>query len=243
VTVGEALSDARHAAGLSVDDVAARTRIRPHVIQAIEQDDLAPCGGDAYARGHVRTLARTLGADPEEMVGMLGSTAPPAPVVPATKDGMDLEGDLGKPRFSLDWTGVLAVAVVLMLGFTGYVLVRDLGGAKEAQSAHRPVVRAVATPKPTPTRTAVAAPTSGVRVVVAATNGPSWIRARNAAGKTLYEGTIGKGEQREFADRRRVRLVVGDSGVVTLTVNGHKMPTLGAPGQVRTVAYGPQGQV
>ena len=51
----------RAAAALTIDQLAERTRIRPHVIEAIEIDDFAACGGDFYARGHLRTLARVLG--------------------------------------------------------------------------------------------------------------------------------------------------------------------------------------
>ena len=56
--IGPELAAARTRLGLSVDQLADRTRIRPHVIESIEVDDFAPCGGDFYARGHLRTLAR-----------------------------------------------------------------------------------------------------------------------------------------------------------------------------------------
>ena len=61
--IGPQLAAARERLRLSVDQLADRTRIRPHVIEAIEIDDFAPCGGDFYARGHLRTLARVLGVD------------------------------------------------------------------------------------------------------------------------------------------------------------------------------------
>ena len=61
--IGPQLVAARERLRLSVDQLAERTRIRPHVIEAIEIDDFAPCGGDFYARGHLRTLARVLGVD------------------------------------------------------------------------------------------------------------------------------------------------------------------------------------
>ena len=53
---------------MSVDDLAERTRIRPYVIESLEVDDFAPCGGDFYARGHLRMLARVLGLDPEAVL-------------------------------------------------------------------------------------------------------------------------------------------------------------------------------
>ena len=61
--VGARLAEARSEQGLSVEDLSSRTYIRPAVIRGIENDDFDPCGGPFYARGHIRTLARTLGID------------------------------------------------------------------------------------------------------------------------------------------------------------------------------------
>ena len=67
--IGPELAAARTRVGLSVDELADRTRIRPHVIESIEVDDFVPCGGDFYARGHLRTLARVLGTRPRAAGG------------------------------------------------------------------------------------------------------------------------------------------------------------------------------
>ena len=58
------IRDAREWLGMSVDELADRTRIRPYVIESIEVGDFSPCGGDFYARGHLRMLAGVLGIDP-----------------------------------------------------------------------------------------------------------------------------------------------------------------------------------
>ena len=60
--IGPLVAAARNRARLSVDALGERTRIRPHVIESIEVDDFDACGGDFYARGHLRTLARVLRA-------------------------------------------------------------------------------------------------------------------------------------------------------------------------------------
>lgn len=65
--IGPEIAAARRRAGLSVDALSERTRIRPHVLEAIEVDDFAPCGGDFYARGHIATLSRYLGLDADEL--------------------------------------------------------------------------------------------------------------------------------------------------------------------------------
>jgi hypothetical protein len=68
VTVGEALTEARAQAGLSVDELSERTRIRGTVIRSIEEDDYAACGGDLYVRGYVRALAGAVGIDAQPLI-------------------------------------------------------------------------------------------------------------------------------------------------------------------------------
>ena len=66
--LGAALTAAREQRGLSVEDVAAATRIRATIIRAIEADDFAACGGAVYARGHLRSVAQVVGADPKPLI-------------------------------------------------------------------------------------------------------------------------------------------------------------------------------
>ncbi len=68
MSIGEDLAAARGRAGLTVADVSQRTRIKQSVIQAIESDDFSGCGGDFYARGDIRAIARAVGADPEPLI-------------------------------------------------------------------------------------------------------------------------------------------------------------------------------
>jgi hypothetical protein len=68
VPIGETLADARRQAGLSVAQVSQQTRIRQTIIRAIEDDDYAACGGDFYARGHIRSIAKAVGADSEPLI-------------------------------------------------------------------------------------------------------------------------------------------------------------------------------
>lgn len=70
MSVGEALTQAREAAGLSLDDVAAQTKIRASILAAMEAGDFSACGGDAYARGQLRSIAQVVGLDPMGLTAM-----------------------------------------------------------------------------------------------------------------------------------------------------------------------------
>ena len=64
MSIGEVLADARCRLGMSVSEVSRRTRIREAIIWGVEQDDYSVCGGDFYARGHIRAIAKAVGVDP-----------------------------------------------------------------------------------------------------------------------------------------------------------------------------------
>lgn len=68
MSIGEDLAQARHRAGLTVREVSQQTCIRETLIRAIEHDDYCGCGGDFYARGHIRAIARVVGADPVPLI-------------------------------------------------------------------------------------------------------------------------------------------------------------------------------
>ena len=68
VSIGEILTSARRQAGLTITQVSERTRIRETIIRGIERDDFPACGGDFYARGHIRAIARTAGVDLESLI-------------------------------------------------------------------------------------------------------------------------------------------------------------------------------
>ena len=68
MSIGDTLAEARRQAGLTVTQVSQRTCIRETIIRGIERGDFSACGGDFYARGHIRSIARAVGADPEALI-------------------------------------------------------------------------------------------------------------------------------------------------------------------------------
>jgi len=86
--IGETLLGARLAAGLTARQVSESTRITIEVLHRVEAGHFADCGGDIYARGHIRSYARAVGLDPEPLLAEYGEIHLP----PLTKR------DLRKPR-------------------------------------------------------------------------------------------------------------------------------------------------
>ena len=68
MSLGSLIAKARKDAGLSLEDLAAKTNIRISVLSEIEKDNFSQCGGETYARGHVRNIASILKVDQKEFI-------------------------------------------------------------------------------------------------------------------------------------------------------------------------------
>lgn len=68
VTVGQRLLAAREERGLTLRDLAAITRIQPSLLEFLEADRFDEMPAEVFARGFVRSCARELRLDPDEIV-------------------------------------------------------------------------------------------------------------------------------------------------------------------------------
>ncbi len=234
--VGEALAEARGRAGLTVAEVSQRTRIREVIITEIEDDDYSACGGDFYARGNIRSIAKVVGADPEPLICEYDAVHRAPGVLSAVSLDELLAPAQTPRRRRLNWSAVLGLALVAALGFVGYKFLTGsphASGAPPAAAnhavAHDGLNEASFGPKPSrvapyptaPARTPVR-PAATVRAYVAAINGHHYARAwrlggRNAGGS--YPSFVG-GFNGTAKDTLAILSVSGD--VVTARLNAQQ---------------------
>jgi len=123
VSIGATLAAARRRAGLTVSQVSQRTRVTEPIIQGIEQDDYAACGGDFYARGHIRAIARAVGEDPVPLIDEFDSTWRSEKEITAAEAFQPAMPLRKRERRRVRWTAFLAVLVLAVLGFASYKFV------------------------------------------------------------------------------------------------------------------------
>ncbi|MFW6775168.1 RodZ domain-containing protein [Nocardioides sp. CPCC 205120] len=226
--IGPVLADARRRLGLSVDQVADRTRIRPHVIEAVEVDDFAPCGGDFYARGHLRTLARVLGVEAAELVQRYDDEYADAPIDArrvfeaelATVPGGSLRATRGGPN----WSVLVAAVMAVVLLWSVAQLLLDRGPEVDTATTGAAGLSAGSTVAPVP-------------VVLTGAEAPAEVTVRDGDGEVVWQGRLAAGESRTVDAPPPVRISSSD-GAVRAGLGDDEPSPLGQPGDAvqRTLA-------
>lgn len=67
-SIGEFFRQVRETKGLTIDEVASKTRIRSDFVKALEEGNFAKLPDQVFARGFVRSYARSLGLDEEDAI-------------------------------------------------------------------------------------------------------------------------------------------------------------------------------
>jgi hypothetical protein len=198
VRVGEALAEARGQAGLTVAEVSQRTRIKEPIIRGIEDDDYSACGGDFYARGNIRSIAKAVGADPEPLICEYDVAHRAPGVLSAVSLDELLARGQAPGRRGRSWAAVLGLALIAALGFVGYRFfagsphtASNLSVAANHAATNAGRSRAIPTEPRRVTPSADLAdpvwkpmrPTDTVRAYIAAINGHQYARAWRLGGR------------------------------------------------------------
>jgi cytoskeletal protein RodZ len=241
VSVGDALAQARGEAGLSIAQVSQRTCIRETIIRGIEQDDFSACGGDFYARGHIRSIARAVGLDPESLVHEYDITHG-APHTITAADVFEPSTPIKlKERRAPNWTIVMVLVLAAVIGYGIYRVAAPGGSAHPVAAGTTPQPRPTghtrAAPSPSPT------PTTRVRhhVVIRLTAlQDCWVQFAKPDGTYVSQAYVSAGSTQSWTFRHAVVMTIGNPGGILLTVDGKN---LGRPGtassQPLTLNFGP----
>jgi len=237
------ISKARLDARLSIEDLSASTNIRVPLLREMEANNFANCGGETYARGHIRNIARRLGVDPQIFL-----TAFEDEHMQADRSMQDMlveTNAMKQPEEvrKVSWK-VLATISVAALGIAGLVqiIVSNTSSptlpAPIASATSTAVATTSATPKASPSEEATVSTGTGVEVVITAARAKSWLFVSDATGRTLFSGQISTGITKTFTSDATLNFKIGNAGGVDLVVNGKKVDSIGADGEVVSVSYG-----
>jgi cytoskeleton protein RodZ len=255
--LGERFRAAREARGLSLSDVSEQIRIRSVYLAAIEEENWSAIGAPVYIRGFLRTYARFLGLDPEEVVADFNKApaAPSQPVAVAERASRSAYGaetlpeEQGSRGAPLIWAA--AVVAVLLVAFVVYnelTMRRNSGStplaagtaasplpsntpaATESGSAFGTISQASPSPE-----ASASSRLDGPNSIALVLSAPSWLRV-TVDGSVSMEGTFPAGTSKTFHGKSAL-VRIGNAGGVEIFVDGKDVGKLGKPGDVVEHAF------
>jgi cytoskeleton protein RodZ len=201
VSLGERLRRAREAKGMSLDDVANRTRIPIRHLQNIEREEWDALPAVTYAIGFTRNYANAVGLDGATLARALREEIG-GPSHRAAAPEYYAQADPARvPPRSLALVAIVIAAVLIV----GYLLWRSSAlddGPAPAPVTEVPVPERPAAPPPTAPQAAAGQP-----VTLVAT-GEVWLRiTEGPGGPTIFEGSMVAGNRYQLPATARQPVV------------------------------------
>ena len=232
MSLGEFLQGARESAGLSIDELSDRTSIRSGLLREIENNNFIHCGGDTYARGHLRNIAAVISVDAQTLLDLYNNEH--STEVRNIHD-MLVENNVTKiptERKTISWKSLaIASIVVLAVIAGGQIIISNSKTTVSPTVITSPTATASAEPSPTSTQTQtteVEPSVSGeLSLTISAARGNSNIDVV-INGESLYKGPLFQGETKSFSAPNSISIYLSNAGDLDLTLNGEKIAPLGA---------------
>ena len=221
-SIGVRLKQAREAAGLSQEDVAASLKIPVKGIRQLESGDSSQLGAPVFVRGQMRSYARLLGVHFDEELGQGARPIAPSELVSHTHT----------PRYRRVFEQatrraiyiVLTAAIAVPIWMASRELKKDDAKVESLDVATAPAAPASTTQPAasepvhrTPLVASMAtlpAPAATQPALSLNFTGNSWVEVRGADGRVIESGELGTGQQRTYSAGEVSRVVLGNSSAV-----------------------------
>lgn len=234
MNLGEVLASARKDSAITVDDLSAALSIRAGLLIDMERNNFDKCGGDVYARGHLRNIAPLLGLDSAMLISLYNAEHS---MESTSLNEQLIENNITKvphERKNISWKvpATSSLAILLVVGVVQIV---------QSNTSDQPTPQAVASATPTelsPTPTVTeptvepSAPASAAKVSMALSASSSVRVDIVIEGTHVFKGQMLAGESKSFDSDSSISVYFSDAGALDVTVNGENLGRLGDAGEV-----------
>ena len=246
MTEKSSLQQAREAAGLSVEQISAITNIRAGVIRDLEINSVEICGGIAYARGHVRSIAKAINSktgkainiDADILVAELeaSQSIESKKIIDQLAENNVADKPKEKKRMKFGTLATIS-ATALSVGFIAQVAINNVASISDG-------VTTISVKKPSvqESTSQINLP-AGVNLVLTGIYGKSWVGISNLDGQVIFNGQITQEQVVTFNDPKVLKVVIGNAGAVKLNLNGTDLGVPGADGEVVRLDFDENGQL
>ena len=246
MAVKSSLQQAREAAGLTIEQISSITNIRTGVIRDLENNSVEICGGIAYARGHIRSIAKVLNAktpksiviDADQLVAEMeaAQSSDSRPIIDRLAENNVADKPKEKKRMKFGTLASISAAV-LSIGFVAQIAINNVSAVRTG------ITSVSAKSLTTQENASTMSIPAGVNLVLTGVNGRSWVGLTNSEGASVFNGHIAAGQVVSFNDPKLIKAVIGNAGAIKVNFNGADLGVAGAEGQVVRLDFDPNGQL
>ena len=237
MSLGEFMQGARESAGLSIDELAERTSIRAGLLKEIENNNFIHCGGDTYARGHLRNIAPIISVDAQTLIDLYNNEH--STELRKIHD-MLVENNVTRiptERKKISWKSLAIASVIGLVAFTGgQIIISNSKTTVTPTIVTSPTATAEPSAEPSPTASTsqesevVPSASGKMTLTISAARGNSNIDVV-VDGKHLYKGPLFQGDTKSFNAPNSISIYLSNAGDLDLTLNGEEIAPLGARNQ------------
>jgi cytoskeletal protein RodZ len=239
MSLGDFLRSARENAGLSVDDLAERTSIRAGLIKEMENNKFIHCGGDTYARGHLRNIAPLISTNAQVLIDLYNEEH--------STDSrkiheMLVENNVTKlptERKTISWKSLAVASIVILVALAvGQIVISNSKSTITPTDVATPTVSVTPSAQPSVTPTASPSVSKSSSVTSPAVSGEVALSISAARGNAkidvvvdgthVYKGPIFQGDVKSFTGVTAISIYLSNAGDLDLTLNGQTLAPLGA---------------
>lgn len=250
--IGSELRRARNARELSLDDIAAVTKISHSVLRALEANAFQDVPGGLFTRGYLRAYATEVGLDPEAIVDAYRAAFDPPVADPAETPAEPAETRLDMVRWDSEGqetrsrhSEILQFSVVMIVALFYLASLRQAKPQEAVAFAQTVAAAAPAAPAPAAAGPAEARPvgTSGstptvARAIEIRPSGPCWVDVTVGAAHPISR-LMNAGDRETVKVNEEITLRVGDPGAFAFSIDGAAGRPLGPEGHPVTVRINP----
>jgi len=234
MTLGSTIRDAREAARISLESLSDSTSIRIGLLTEMENNNFTHCGGDTYARGHLRTIANRIGLNPQILLDLYDdqhSTEKRAMQELLVENNIM---QVPREKKTISWKVPAVISVTILFVIASVQIVTS---NQSSSPSTAPSVSASKSAAPTPSQSAAptesVAPTPAVtsksgpvELTLVASRGNSYIHIV-VDGSQAEKGSMFQGETKTFKGKSVISIYLSNPAGLDLTLNGKQLAPLG----------------
>jgi cytoskeletal protein RodZ len=199
----------------------------------MESNNFKGCGGDTYARGHLRTIAQRIGLNPQILIDLYNEEH--ALEGQRIQDSLVENNIIQVPREkkSISWKipAYISLSILAVIAIVQIVVSNN-----SSTPTKKPIAAVIQTATPTPSATPEPSATSAtpqhgpVSVVISAPRGNSYIDII-VDGKDVEKSSIFQGETKSFQGLTSISVYFSNPAALDVRYNGKLLPSLGGENQ------------